>query len=661
MAVDLDVADTAAPAGSVPDPPSPTETPAPGPVPPWLRRTGLNLGVIAVFTVPAVVLWWHAWTGGAASTVRCACLDPGQQAWFIAWPAYALAHGHDPFSSLWLWPPGGVNLLANASAPLAGLVVAPVTWVFGPFVATTLALTLAPGLSAWGCWVAARRITTWRPAQWLAGFVFGYTPFVVESVALGHLSVGLLVFPPLIFVVLHEICVRQRWSPWRAAVSLGLLLLGQFLVSPEILVITVVAGALGVGAAAASDPARFVRALPYAGRALALGAGVTAVLLALPAWDLLAGARHIHGAVWGGLHGLFVAQAWELWRAGPWRSAVLPDVVQGPQEQFLGVAVLVVAAASLAVAWRRRAAWVLAFLAIACTVLSWGHLLWTGPDHLVVSSWLPWGWVTNLPVFDDVSAIHFAAVTDLAVALLVAVGLDALVRRKFWRRLPLARVALVVATGAVMVVPIWRLYNAPLSVQHVHAPPWYTTAALTVPEGSVVVSYPFPASSSLTAQPMVWQAADGMRFRLAGGYVKVPGPSGAVIGTGPPHSAVRTLVDLTLPPGPPGTVPAVSALDLEHLRAALGTWGASYVVVSDRGTLPVEAAAVFTAATGRLPVIEHRAWVWNVAARPLTGPYDASSAAARLAWCLGSGGSLGPARSGAALPQALNGCVSGTI
>ena len=82
-----------------------------------LRRVGTHLAVIAVFTLPAVVLWWRAWSVGAASTVRCACLDPAQQVWFIAWPAYALQHLLSPFSSMWLWPPHGVDLLSNASAP----------------------------------------------------------------------------------------------------------------------------------------------------------------------------------------------------------------------------------------------------------------------------------------------------------------------------------------------------------------------------------------------------------------------------------------------------------------------------------------------------------------------------------------------------------------
>src|SRR5271168_3379978 len=52
------------------------------------RWTGaVQLGILVAFTAPAVVLWWHAWSGGPGSTIRCECLDPGQQVWFVAWPA----------------------------------------------------------------------------------------------------------------------------------------------------------------------------------------------------------------------------------------------------------------------------------------------------------------------------------------------------------------------------------------------------------------------------------------------------------------------------------------------------------------------------------------------------------------------------------------------
>ena len=82
-----------------------------------MRPVAVQLGVIAAFTVPAVVLWWHAWSGGLSTTVRCNCLDPGQEVWFIAWPAYALSHGLNVFSTTWLWPEKTMRWLVTDSHP----------------------------------------------------------------------------------------------------------------------------------------------------------------------------------------------------------------------------------------------------------------------------------------------------------------------------------------------------------------------------------------------------------------------------------------------------------------------------------------------------------------------------------------------------------------
>ena len=200
------------------------------------------------------------------------------------------------------------------------MVLSPITWWFGPLAATTLALTLAPGLSAWGCWVACRRLVTWQPACWVAGLVFGYSPFVVQSVAQGHLSTGLLVFPPLVLVVLHEIMVRQRASVWWCGISLSALLLGQFLVSAEVLAITVVLAVIGIVVTAALNPHRIAAQLPFALRAFAVTALVSLVLLAAPVWYMLDGPERIKGPVWSGLHNFFVAQIFSLWDPGTYRS-----------------------------------------------------------------------------------------------------------------------------------------------------------------------------------------------------------------------------------------------------------------------------------------------------------------------------------------------------
>lgn len=397
---------------------------------------------------------------------------------------------------------------------------------------------------------------------------------------------------------------------------------------------------------------------PFAVRAFGIGILVSLGLLAVPAWYMLAGPEHIEGSVWSSLHDIFVAQAWELWSAGPVRTTLFPGALQGPQLQYLGYGVIAVGVASVAVAWRRRATWVMAIVAIGTAVLSWGGLLFLSPDHLVVSRWLPWAWFTNHAIADDINAVHFSAFTDLAVAVVVAIGLDALHASRPWHRLPsVGRGTAAAGVALLMLVPIWALYQIPLSVQPVKVPEWYSTAALRVPQGSVVASYPFPASASVTSQPMVWQSVDGMRFRLAGGYVKVPAVGRGAVGVGPRGSATWTLDELTLATGSTARSLPLTSSQLGQLRSAIRHWGTSYIVVTDTGSVPTEAAAVFTAATGRLPQVSHQAWVWDLRSETLGGGYDATAQADAFVSCRAVTPDLDAAPHNRPLPQTFNRCV----
>ncbi len=623
-----------------------------------------QLGVIVAFTVPAVVLWWHAWIGGPGTTVRCNCLDPGQEVWFINWPEYALRHGLNIFSTTWLWPSHGVNLLANASSPLVGFVLAPVTWAFGPFVATTLALTLAPGLSAWGCWLACQRFVSWPPACVVGGLLFGYSPFVVQDVAQGHLGLGLLVVPPLILVVLHEIFVRRQRSATWCGVTLGVLLCAQFMISQEILTLTVLTSAAGIVFCALSAPRRTWMAASFALRAFAVAAVVSGLVLTLPVWFMLEGPQHIRGSIWAGEQVLFVSLTYDLWNAGRYMTQLTAfprGAGQGSTVAFVGLGVLIAVGVSVVVAWRHRAVWVMAFVAVVSTLCSWGSAIWFSPTHADFVKWLPWQWVTNEPILDNIEAIHFAALADLGAAVVIAIGLGAASSWSFWSKVPTGiRVVPLVAVAAVLLVPQWSTYQAPLLVSKVKLPLWYATAATKVPPGSVIASYPFPASAASEAQPMVWQVADSMRFRLAGGYVKVPGRGEGVIGTGPVGSATWTLDALTLAWGRASTQFTLTGTEVRNLRAALHQWDVSYIVVTNTGAAPVEAAGLFTAVTGLVPVLSHRAWVWNLrhAPAPLT---PTSLAATAFQSCRSFAHSLHPVPADQALPQTINKCIAASV
>jgi len=612
-----------------------------------------------------VVLWWHAWAGHLGTTLTCACGDSGQEVWFVAWPAYALAHGHNLFFSSALNAPAGTNLLVNTSAPLVGTVLAPVTWIFGPVVATNVALTLTPALGAWACFVACRRFTSWWPAAALAGLLFGYSPFVVDNLATGHVSVALLVTPPLMLMVAHQLLVTQRGRPWRPGVALALLLAVQYLISIEILAVTVLVGAVGVVTWAVVAPRTVVRRLPFAAEGLAWTAVVAAVLLAVPLWLTLAGPEHVSGSPWPGIQ-LQGNRLADLWNPGPYALAA-NGITRlagyqgrgGPTSAYLGLGVLALAVGSVVVAWRRRLARICAVLAAVSVSFSLGAVYWEAGTRFVSGPWLPWRTIGMLPLLDRIGPQRFSALTALFVAVLIALGLDEGRRRlvRAWagasagrpvarharaRTAPRARrdgvpallSGALVAVAVLALVPIWRTYQVPLATTSVDEPAWFAAAGRTLSPGSVVLAYPFPTPSAGDSAAMVWQAEDDMRFSLAGGYAKVPGPQGTPLNAGPPGSVTRILAGLSTTAG--GPLPTGSSAQIATLRGALERWHVTDVVVTDDGRDPAWAATLFTAVTTVVPTISHRAWVWHLDAGAVAragaavGP---GAAAAALAAC----------------------------
>src|SRR5439155_19971832 len=97
----------------------------------------------------------------------------------------------------------------------------------------------APALSALSAYGCLRRGLRLRPAAcFLAGLLFGFSPFVLRNEAMAHLQVTFLALVPPIFWCCYELAVRQRgsWLPW--GLALAGLVIAQFFVGTEILTVT---------------------------------------------------------------------------------------------------------------------------------------------------------------------------------------------------------------------------------------------------------------------------------------------------------------------------------------------------------------------------------------------------------------------------------------
>ena len=573
----------------------------------------------------------------------------------MAWPAWAMTHLHNVFFSNAVNVPHGANLLSNTSGPLVGVVLAPVTWLFGPVTATNLALTLAPGLSAWACFAAIRPLVSWKAGAIPAALVYGYSSAIVTSIAFGHVSVTVLVIPPFLFTTLHEIVIRQEHSFRRDGLVLAALLVAQFFISPEILVMCLLLGAVGLLAVMAAGWRQLRPRAGHALPALGLAAGVSVVVLAYPAWYGLSGPQAVSGMLFAlapiagvPLSGLLVPGAYGAAANGYQRFGGYLGR-NGPPPDYVGWGVALASVGALVAGRRRPLTWLLLFLAAATFCLGLGAYLLSGPMWLG-HPWLPWKELSTLPILKEILPDQFVPLLTLFLAFMIAVGLDALHgarRRPAWlaRQRVLVTSVATAAVAAVALVPVFVTFDAPLRVVPVRTPAYLRQVTSTRPPSPVLLTIPFAVSGS--SAPMLWQATEGMRFRLAGAALKTPDALGGPVGSGPPGSARRILTNLTLS----GTrLPSGTAAQLATVRGALSTWRVNEVVVTGASRDPVYASGFFTMALGVAPAFVRGAWVWKL------GPGRAATPAATgssLSVCRGFAAEAGQR----AAPLAMAQCV----
>ena len=101
----------------------------------------------------------------------------------------------------------------------------------------------------------------------------------------------------------------------------------------------------------------------------------------------------------------------------------------------------------------------------------------------------------------------------------------------------------------------------------VRTPAYLRQAAATLPASQVLLTIPFAVSGS--SQPMLWQATEDMRFRLAGAALKTPDALGGPVGLGPAGLG-PTHPDQSDPRRAP--LPTGTDAQLATVRRALVAW-----------------------------------------------------------------------------------------
>ena len=201
-----------------------------------------HLVLLACYVAAGVAVTWPraTWlTEGKLQATR----DAGTYVWDFWWMAHSVLHLSNPWFTRSITAPAGVQLGYHALMPLEGVVMLPVTLLFGPSASYNLLSILMPGLLCYAMYRAAR---LWLPSQTGAIAAGGF--FGLSSIMAWHAWYQLNLAAGALFMPLAlEAAVRLRRKPGRKqAIILGVIAGGSLLTDQEsfVFVLILIVGVL---------------------------------------------------------------------------------------------------------------------------------------------------------------------------------------------------------------------------------------------------------------------------------------------------------------------------------------------------------------------------------------------------------------------------------
>lgn len=428
-----------------------------------------------------------------------AAVDGWQNVWNLWWVHRALTNGMNPFHSPYLYYPAGVDLHLQTLNISNGVLVFPVTALFGPIAGYNAAVFLAFVLAGMGGYALALHVAGHRLAAFAGGLVFAFSPFHLTKVWDGQLELIALQWPAFYALFLLR---AAEWLRWRDTLVAGVFLALIGYTSWYYLLFFAVYSALFVVLWLATTGGWARR-----GRLLVRMGGVALVGVLLLAPILLPALANVRGETTRInpnssldlilIHSANLFDFWlpsyvhPLWGAAVERLGSGWHPFIAGWNLALGYGTLALAVLGGAVAWRR--AWRWWVLALTALILSLGPLLHVGTTRTAIS--LPYALLLDLPgVSIARRPSHFVVISVLLFAPLVALGLRWLLERVPAPRRALLLVAVLALLAVELAPPRWPLL--PLT-----AHPYYAT--LTGEPGALLDLPPRNESSGPLQAQMV--------------------------------------------------------------------------------------------------------------------------------------------------------------
>ncbi|MCT2277472.1 hypothetical protein [Micromonospora chalcea] len=568
------------------------------PVRRWSRWDGV---VAAVYLAWALLVTARGWRNPDGRLLGSRPDDQGFNEWMLAYAAHAVRHLENPFFTTAQNAPDGVNLMTNVGMQLPGILLSPVTLLFGAPTAYVLLMTLNLVGTGYAWYhVLSRHVVRSRVAAFVGGLFCAFAPALVSH-SNGHPHMTAQWLVPLIGW--RVLALARGGRVLRDGLVLGALIAAQFFISVEILFLLALGCLLAVLAHLAVAPKVALRRAPRLLGGLGVAGALVAVVTAYPLWMQFFGPQHRMGHpggpdVYALKLGSYVRYATESIAGSPTSAGGWgPNTTE--QVSFFGWSLVVVAVA--AAWWLRKEVTVrvLTVVAVVCALLSMGTTWTWGTERTTIPA--PFALLQHLPVFDAVVVARFGFITTMAVGVLLALALDRVARHsRDGDRLPARMAVVAVAAALVPILP------TPLPAQGRPAVPDFVTAGTWrdhVAPGRTLVPVPVANMTSV-----YWGSAALAEFAVPQGYFLAPtskdDPTGRWGVEPQPTAKLLTLVA----EGKRGT--AVTQAEVDQARADARYWRADAVALP-KHRRQADLRAVLDALYGPGRQVDD-VWLWDV-------------------------------------------------
>jgi hypothetical protein len=522
--------------------------------------------------------------------------DVDQATWFLRYIATAIEHFRLPaLITTAMNAPHSVNLMWNTSLLLPGIVITPVTALFGAQAGLTSLLVIGFAGSAASMYYVLRR---WQASQLgaaVGGALYGFSPALVDS-GIGHYSLVLAILPPLIVDRVLRL-VTNRGTALRNGIWLGVLVAGQLFISEEALVDSVIATVVLLVVLAACRPREVLSRVRPLLAGLVIGGVIALALCARALWV------QFHGVRGGSAAATVIIN----YQGQPTNLGTLPYAFINPASTvllhthstgnianyypqplpeylaYLGVPLIIVLLAAIVYFWNYLP---IRVAGLTCILVEWLAMggtqlrsgMFTLPGFL-----LPWGALQHLPLLGGMVPDRLCILADAGAAAVLAFSLDLARSGKVlpfskWRH---GRI-IAIAIAALALLPVVPAPYLAVPAEPLPAGWTATFKALHLPSDARVLLAPFPYNA--TSQVVRWQAETGYPATMIGGDFIAPNQPPLLSRAGreamtPTSYYMDYLYDPQLAPQPQPS-PA-------QIQASLASWKPNAVVAVASSSSPL--------------------------------------------------------------------------